>query len=114
VQILKKFVDNNQRNWHLKVIEALWESRKTPKDSTGMSLYLSVYGKEAKMLINLELNALISVVNIEDTKDTLSIQKRINQLMKMEEERRKTLNRTSQRQKSVKRYFYQSTTMKNF
>jgi hypothetical protein len=68
VQILKKIVDRNQRNWHLKLTEALWESRTTPKDSTGMSLYLLVYGKEEKMSISLELNALISVVNTEDTK----------------------------------------------
>jgi hypothetical protein len=32
----------------------------------------------------------------------------------LEEERRKSLNRTSQRKKSVKRYFDQSTTIKNF
>jgi hypothetical protein len=51
-----------------------------------MSLYLLVYGKEAKMSISLKLNALISVVNTEDTEDTLPIQKIINQLLKLEEE----------------------------
>jgi hypothetical protein len=51
VQILKKIVDGNQRNWHLKLTEALWASRKTMKDSTGMNPYLLVYGKEAKMSI---------------------------------------------------------------
>jgi hypothetical protein len=86
VQILKKIVDGNQRNWHLKLTEALWASRTTPKDSTGMTLYLLVYGKEEKMPINLELNALIFMVNTEDTEDTSPIQKRINQLLKLEEE----------------------------
>jgi hypothetical protein len=66
------------------------------------------------MSISLELNALISVVNTEDTEDSSPIQRRINQLLKLEEERRKALNQTSQRQQSVKRYFDQSTTMKNF
>jgi hypothetical protein len=51
----------------MKMIEALWARRTTSKDSTLMSMYLLVYGKEAKMSINLELNALISMVNIEDT-----------------------------------------------
>jgi hypothetical protein len=78
VQILKKIVDRNQRNWHLKLTDELWSSRATPKDSTRMSPYLLVYGKEVKMPIILELNALIFVVNIEDTKDSSPIQRRIN------------------------------------
>jgi hypothetical protein len=47
--------------------------------------------------MNLELNAFISVVNTGDTEDTSPIQKRINQLLKLEEERSKDLNRNSQR-----------------
>ena len=35
--------------------------------------YLLVYWKEEKISINLELNALIFVVNTEDTKDTSPI-----------------------------------------
>ena len=35
-------------------------------------------------------------------------------MLKLEEERSKALNRTSQRQQSIKRYFDQSTTIKNF
>jgi hypothetical protein len=94
--------------------EELWASRKTPKDSTGMTRYILVYGKEAKIPINLELIALISVVNTEDTEDTSPTQERINQLLKLEEERRKALNQTSQRQQIVKKNFDQSITMKNF
>jgi hypothetical protein len=45
VQILKKIVDRNQRNWHLKLREALWARKTTPKDITGMYPYLLVYGK---------------------------------------------------------------------
>jgi hypothetical protein len=48
VKILKKTIDKNQNNWHLKQTDALWERRMTPKDSTKMSPYLLVYGKEAK------------------------------------------------------------------
>jgi hypothetical protein len=53
VQILKKIVDGNQRNWHLKLTEALWASMTTPKDSTRMTLYLLVYGKDEKNPIKL-------------------------------------------------------------
>jgi hypothetical protein len=37
VQILKKTIHKSQRNWYLKLIDVLWESRMTPKDSLGMS-----------------------------------------------------------------------------
>jgi hypothetical protein len=73
---LKKIVDSNQRNWHLKLTEALWASKTTPKDSIGMSPYLLVYGKEEFFLINLEINALIFVVNTEDIEDTSLIHKK--------------------------------------
>jgi hypothetical protein len=51
----------------MKLTYVLWESITTLKDSTMMFSYLLVYGKEDKILISLELNALISVVNTEDT-----------------------------------------------
>jgi transposase InsO family protein len=65
IQILNKIVDKNQRNWNLKLIDALWASRMTPKDNTGMCLYTLVYGKEEKNTIILEMNALTFVVNTE-------------------------------------------------
>jgi hypothetical protein len=71
IQILKKTIDKNQKNWHLKLTDALWASKMTLKDSTGMSLYMLVYGKEEKMPISLELNALTCVVNTEDAVETI-------------------------------------------
>jgi hypothetical protein len=49
IQILKKTIDKNQRNWQLKFTSALWERRMTPKDNTCMSMYTLVYGKEEKI-----------------------------------------------------------------
>jgi hypothetical protein len=62
-----KTIEKNQRNWHLKLTDALWEIGMTIKDNTGMSPYTLVYEKEVEMFIKLELNALTSVVNTEDT-----------------------------------------------
>jgi hypothetical protein len=89
-------------------------SKTNVKDSTEISPYLFFYGKEAKMLISLELNALIYVVNTEDTEDNSFVQRRINQLMKLEEEGSKALNQTSHMQQSIKRYFDQRKTLNNF
>jgi hypothetical protein len=84
-QILKKTIDKNQRNWHMKLTDVLWERKKTPKDIIGMSPYTLVYGKEVKIPISLELNALTYVVNTEDIDESSPIQRRINQLLKLEE-----------------------------
>jgi hypothetical protein len=92
MQILKKNVDKNQRNWHLKLTVVLWERRMTPKHNTGMSVHTLVYGKEAKITISLELNDLNFVVNTEGDEDFSPIQKRVNQLLKLEEERSKSMN----------------------
>jgi hypothetical protein len=47
IQIIKKTIEANHKNWHNKLIDALWASRLTPKDSTWHSLYTLVYGREA-------------------------------------------------------------------
>ena len=52
------------------------------------------------------------VVNTEDAEDFSPMQKRVNQLFKLEEERSKSMNKTSQRQQSIKIYFDQNTTIK--
>jgi hypothetical protein len=66
--------------------EALWEKRMKLKDSIGMSLYVLVYGKEEKFPIILELNALNYAINTEDAEYSTHMQKRLNQLLKLEEE----------------------------
>jgi hypothetical protein len=92
---LKKTIDKNQRNWHLKLIDAFWASRMTMKDNTGMSPYKLFYGKEVKMPISLELNSLTFVVNTKDAEDSSPMQKIVNQLLKLKEERSKSLKRAS-------------------
>jgi len=75
----------NQRNWHVKLIDALWASILTPQDNTRVSPYTLVYGKEEKMSIHLELNALTYVVNTEDIEQVSPLQRIYDQLMHSEE-----------------------------
>jgi hypothetical protein len=39
VQILKKTIDQNKTYWHLKLTDALWVKKLTPKDRIGTSPY---------------------------------------------------------------------------
>jgi hypothetical protein len=86
----------------------------TPKGSTGMSPYTLVYGKEEKVPISLELNALTFVVYTKDAEGNSLIQRRIKRLLKLEEELSRALNRTNQRHQSIKIYFDQNATVNNF
>jgi hypothetical protein len=56
------------------------------KDKTGIPSYILAYGKESKMEIILELIDLNFVVNTEDAEDSSPMQKRVNHLLKLEEE----------------------------
>jgi hypothetical protein len=38
IHILKKTIDRNQKNWHLKLMDALWERRMTPRIALGCLL----------------------------------------------------------------------------
>ena len=58
IQVLKKIIAENQRNWHKRLIDALWASKITPMGSTRESPYTLVYRKEAynqyNQLVHLE------------------------------------------------------------
>jgi hypothetical protein len=112
IQILKKNINLNQKNWHLKLIDALWVRKISLKDSTGMSPYMLVYGKEEKIPINVELNTLTYAVKMEYAEDITPLQKILNQFLRLEEERSESLQKISPRQYNFKRYFDESATIK--
>jgi hypothetical protein len=53
IQIIKKTIESNHKNWHKKLIDALWASRLTPKDSTWHYLYTLIYGREARLPLHI-------------------------------------------------------------
>eukprot|EP00253_Pinus_taeda_P007560 PITA_07560 len=48
INIIKKLLEQNKKNWHRKLTNALWADRLSTKKSIGMSPYELVYGMEAK------------------------------------------------------------------
>jgi len=47
INIIKKVLEENKKNWHKKLINALWADRLTTKRSIGTSPYELVYGVDA-------------------------------------------------------------------
>lgn len=58
INIVKRMLQSNKRDWHTKLKTALWVDRITPKKVIGYSPYMLVYGKEPKLPISTELPAL--------------------------------------------------------
>jgi len=98
IQDLKTIIVTNQRNWHIKLIEDLWESVLTLKERIGHTPYTLVYGKEARLPLHLELNAFVVATENEDSKDISPLQAHYYQLLQLEEQRGKALENMTNRQ----------------
>jgi len=48
INIIKKVLEENKKNWHKKLVNALWADILSTKRSIGMSTYELVYGMEAR------------------------------------------------------------------
>ena len=102
--IIRKSVTDNQRNWHNALTNALWADRITPKVALGISPYFLVYGQEAIFPLNVTLPSLQLSQASRGTPLAL-LQKRINQLVRLEELRDKARNKFRNHQMIVKRWF---------
>ena len=109
IKIIKRTIDQNQKNWHKSLIFALWADHITHKASIGTSPFNLVYGKEAVIPSNLALPSLAIVQFIEEN-PFLSIQLRFDQIIKLEEDREKEKKIHEKHQQGVKSSFDSSFT----
>jgi len=99
--IIKKTVGYNKRNWDSKMKYALWADRITKKQATGKSPFELVYGMEVTLPIHLK----IPVYQQHFTSDQEAVQARVNQLVELDENRRKAFVNLVQSQEKVKGTF---------
>ena len=101
--ILRKNAERH-RNWHEKLPYALWGYRTSIRTATGATPYSLVYGMEAVLPIELEIQSL-RVVMEEKIPETEWLQERYNQLNMMEEKRLRALYNTQGYQRRAMRAF---------
>jgi hypothetical protein len=85
--IVKKIVGENKKSWDSKIKHALWAERITKKTTTGKSPCELVYGLQARLPVHLRLPTYESVEDFSTKQD--AIQNKINQVIELDENRRK-------------------------
>jgi hypothetical protein len=112
MNILKKTVGDNKRSWDNKIKIALWADRITKKSSTGKSPFELVYGLEATLPVHLKLPVYHFVQKYGLDEDFQ--QSRIDQLVELDEIRRKALDQSIKNQDKVKNTFDKSSWQRVF
>ena len=107
MKILKRTISIYHHDWHTELVNALWEDRVTPKATIGNSPFFLVYGIEAIFPPSLFLPSLQLAQSVQD-EDCLAMEKMINTLLKLEEERDRSKQHFAKHQQIVKSWFDQS------
>ncbi|XP_020081405.1 uncharacterized protein LOC109705053 [Ananas comosus] len=68
-KLLKKIIGKNQKEWHMRIIEALWAYRTTYRTPTQATPYSLVFGVEAVLPLEVELPSLRIAVQHELTNE---------------------------------------------
>jgi len=75
-------LEENKKNWHKKLVNALWVDRLSIKRSIGMSPYELVYGMEARFPSSLGIPTIRLVQEIQA--EQYDIQRKINQTIHLQ------------------------------
>jgi hypothetical protein len=103
VNIIKKTLQENKKSWHDKLVFSLWADRLTTKRSIGMSPYQLVYGTEAVFPTSLGVPVmkLLQEVQVEPNDS----QRRINQMIHLQQTIEEVFNKTQVVQENIKKIF---------
>jgi hypothetical protein len=109
---LKKVVGENKKSWDSKIKYVVWADRITTKTSTGKTPFELVYGLEVKLPVNLQIPILCFAQQY--TTDAEAIQRRINQLMELDETRRSAFGQMERNQEKIKNTVHHKAKERNF
>eukprot|EP00253_Pinus_taeda_P030829 PITA_30829 len=112
INIIKKMLEENEKNWHKKLINALWADRLSTKRSIGMSPYELVYGMEAKFPSSLGIPVIKLLQEIQAEPN--DIQRRINHTIHLQQTREQVYNKAQILQDKLKKIFDKRTKAEDF
>eukprot|EP00253_Pinus_taeda_P005377 PITA_05377 len=112
VNMIKKVLEENKKNWHKKLINALWADRLTTKRSIGVSPYDLVYGLEAKFPSSLGIPVMKLLQ--ESQAEPNDMQRRVNQIICLQQTRDQVYTRVQILQEKLKKAFDRRTKAEDF
>lgn len=112
INIIKKMLEDNKKNWHKKLISALWADRMTTKKSIAMSPYELVYGMEARFPSSLGIPTIKLLQEIQAEPNDMH--RRINQTIHLQQTREEVFNKAQSLQEKLKKMFDKRTKAEDF
>eukprot|EP00253_Pinus_taeda_P036277 PITA_36277 len=112
INIIKKMLEENKKNWHKNLTSTLWADRMTTKKSIGMSPYELVYGMEARFPSSLGITTIKLLQEIQAEPNDM--QRRINQTIHLQQTREEVFNRAQDLQEKLKKMFDKRTKAEDF
>jgi len=112
INIIKKVLEENKKNWHKKLINALWADKLTTKRSIRTSPYELVYGME--VVLSSSLGVPIMELLQEAQVQPNDIQRRINQTIHLQQTREEVYQRSQVLQEKLKKIFDKRTKAEYF
>jgi hypothetical protein len=102
-RIIEKLLQENKKDWHKKLIYALWTNRITTKRSIATSPFQILYGTEVVFPTSLGL-PVMRLLQEQEVEPNDS-QRRINQLIHVQQMREQVFNNSQLHQDKTKRAF---------
>lgn len=106
ITIIKKMVGDKKRAWDSKIKYSFWDDRITKKSSTRKILFELVSGLDVTPPVHLRLTSYQLLQNFKSGKDV--VHHRIDQIVELDETRRRAFENCCKNQSKVKRNFVQS------
>jgi len=105
-------LESNKKGWHKKLVNALWADRVSQKKSIGMSPFELVYGIDTVFPTSLAVPVvkLLQEVGSEEN----DFQRRINQMMHLQQTREEVFQNTFRLQEKIKKIYDRETKADKF
>eukprot|EP00253_Pinus_taeda_P024991 PITA_24991 len=103
VNIIKKLLEMNKKSWHKRLVNVLWADQVSQKKSIGTSPFELVYGVDT--VFPSSLTAPVVKLLQEASSEEYPMQRRLNQMVHLQQTREEVLKNTSKLQEKIKKIY---------
>lgn len=112
VNIIKKMLEDNKRNWHKKLINALWADKVSTNKSINMSPFQLFYVVDTVFPTSLVVSVMKILQEVDNEPNY--IQWRINQMIHLQQSREEVFQNTSKLPEKIKKIYDKKTKADDF